>query len=421
MSFKVRSGPVVINVQSVRKKSHGRTQTWFRWRARDREGALHEVRRLDREEARKAAQAFADDVRKGIGAPLDAGDVAAFHAGILNLAGTGRSLEVATAEVGKVYRAIGKRATLEELLQFWEQRHTTQAARSWQALVDELLADLEADGASELHRKDVRLRGGRLARGLAGATVGQTTAGQLAEWLAGIKGAPRTRRHYWALVMQLVKFAKRKDYLPKDFDFSARAPKVKVGRIEVYSPQEMRYLLKCAPASLRPLLALGGFAGLRTSEVLVLRWEDVNLEKGHIIVPHETKTGRRQVPLQENAALWLRSMIPPSGRGRVLGFEGWSGVTEAWRRARRKVNAELEREKVSWRLPQRPNALRKSYVSYRCHVADIGTVSKEAGHSPAMLEKHYKELVTEASAAEWFAIQPYDVDGKMVQLSIFGG
>ena len=53
------------------------------------------------------------------------------------------------------------------------------------------------------------------------------------------------------------------------------------------------------------------------------------------------------------------------------------------------------------------NALRHSFISYR--VADIQNVAQvalEAGNSPQMIFKHYRELVRPAEAKAWFAIGP---------------
>ena len=37
---------------------------------------------------------------------------------------------------------------------------------------------------------------------------------------------------------------------------------------------------------------------------------------------------------------------------------------------------------------------------------DLNRVALEAGNSPAMLHAHYKELVSEDAAREWFSILP---------------
>src|SRR6266699_3195086 len=45
--------------------------------------------------------------------------------------------------------------------------------------------------------------------------------------------------------------------------------------VAFYTPKELRALLNAADETLRPLLAIGGLAGLRTAELLRLDWADV--------------------------------------------------------------------------------------------------------------------------------------------------
>ena len=53
------------------------------------------------------------------------------------------------------------------------------------------------------------------------------------------------------------------------------------------------------------------------------------------------------------------------------------------------------------------NALRHSFISYRVAATqDVAKVSLEAGNSPQMIFRHYRELVRPADAVKWFAIAP---------------
>ena len=53
------------------------------------------------------------------------------------------------------------------------------------------------------------------------------------------------------------------------------------------------------------------------------------------------------------------------------------------------------------------NALRHSFISYRVAATqDVAKVSLEAGNSPQMIFRHYRELVRPADAVKWFAIGP---------------
>ena len=53
------------------------------------------------------------------------------------------------------------------------------------------------------------------------------------------------------------------------------------------------------------------------------------------------------------------------------------------------------------------NVLRHSYISYRlATIQDANQVALEAGNSPAIIFKHYRELATEDEAENWFSIVP---------------
>jgi hypothetical protein len=58
---------------------------------------------------------------------------------------------------------------------------------------------------------------------------------------------------------------------------------------------------------------------------------------------------------------------------------------------------------ITWKQ----NALRHSFISYRlAELQDVNRVALEAGNSPQMIFRHYRELATPQQAKTWFAITP---------------
>ena len=56
------------------------------------------------------------------------------------------------------------------------------------------------------------------------------------------------------------------------------------------------------------------------------------------------------------------------------------------------------------------NVLRHSFISYRLPIVkSADAVALEAGNSPAIIFKHYRELATEEEANEWFSISPMNL------------
>ena len=61
--------------------------------------------------------------------------------------------------------------------------------------------------------------------------------------------------------------------------------------------------------------------------------------------------------------------------------------------------------KIAW--PR--NVLRHSFISYRIAIVkSADQVALEAGNSPSIIFKNYRELTTEDEAHKWFAILPKD-------------
>jgi hypothetical protein len=53
------------------------------------------------------------------------------------------------------------------------------------------------------------------------------------------------------------------------------------------------------------------------------------------------------------------------------------------------------------------NGLRHSFISYRlADIQNAAQVALEAGNSPNVVFKHYRELVKPSAAKAWFAVSP---------------
>ena len=68
---------------------------------------------------------------------------------------------------------------------------------------------------------------------------------------------------------------------------------------------------------------------------------------------------------------------------------------------------------VKWKR----NGLRHSFISYRMAIRqNENQVATEAGNSPAMIFRHYRELVTRQQARAWFAIKPEGAAKNVIRL-----
>jgi integrase len=161
--------------------------------------------------------------------------------------------------------------------------------------------------------------------------------------------------------------------------------------VSIFTPEQIASLLTKADATLRPFIALGAFAGLRTAELQRLGWSEVDLDRGFITVAaSKAKTRRRRlVPISDNLKLWLTPLRQASGPICVHVCAQHAARTKC--------------EGFGWAK----NGLRHSFISYRLAILhDTARVALEAGNSPAVIFAHYRELVTPEEAKAWFEVKP---------------
>ena len=112
---------------------------------------------------------------------------------------------------------------------------------------------------------------------------------------------------------------------------SVKSPRVPAGRVRYLQPTELRLLLAACPEWLRPIVGLGAATGMRRSEILKLRWLDVDLTNARIMLPQTKNGDARIVYLNQSALAALRSVLRSSNRSAsALFLRRLSPTESAW-------------------------------------------------------------------------------------------
>jgi len=292
------------------------------------------------------------------------------------LAGS-ESLSVMATEYGKMFGKIVRRATTPEV-------------------VAELLKIREQDGASSAYLGQLRTTMNRFATRFPGPIL-EVTGPDVDAWLRALEISAVTRNSMLRCIKVLFSFAKGQNYLPDEKTTvveQVQLVRVKSDDVVIFTPEEMTKLLHNAPPELVPILAIGAFSGIRMAELNRLDWKAVDLDRKIIEVrAGQAKTAsRRVIPISDNLAAWL---TPLERKGKIVRAKELQTHVPALARAL----------KIEW--PR--NVLRHSFISYRIAVVQSADqVALEAGNSPSIIFKHYRELTTPEQAAKWFAIVPTD-------------
>lgn len=379
------------------------------------------------EGSRRVKRKFSDLEKARREADLAAIKISNGEADILKLSGTDRAdyvhamrhlrgwseqahLTHAVIDYVNAVQRLPENTSLKEVVDFYLKRHPAGLPqKSVQQVVDELVEVKEKSGKSEIYTKEMRRRLGKFAEAFQ-IQISLVTGKQVEDFIRGMGVAGRTQNNYRQLINTLFRFAVKRGYLAKDHDEmeAVELAENDSGEIEVFNPAELRKLLNTCitPVQERgkwrdrekmiPYLAIAAFCGLRSAEIARLDWSEVHLTGAeHFIEVKAAKAktaSRRTVPIPENCARWLAPFAKENGP-----------VCEYLRPDKQCCDYLAPLAKLQWKH----NGLRHSFISYRLAlIKNVHQVSLEAGNSPQMVFKHYRQLVSETQATEWFGIVP---------------
>jgi integrase len=319
------------------------------------------------------------------------------------------------ARAAEVLAGTGK--TLLDAARFL--REHIRRSEGGKPLADAVADFLKAKAAENLSDRYLASLRHRLKRFLAhmprDATTASVSTSDIDGFLTGLQLSPGTATTFRRDIRTFFEWASARGLSPSNPAERATRFKTKPATIGILTPENAATLLSACHPSIVPGVVIGMFCGLRQAEIARLDWRTVDLASGILTVGAEiAKTSsRRTVEMPDNARAWLTLYAKESG-------PVWPTSEEArnlWNLARIEagfgpffstraaVNAFQDgRDDL---LPWPDNALRHSAISYRLALTrDLPRVATEAGNSPAIVQRHYAELVKPDAAKNFFGILP---------------
>jgi integrase len=229
--------------------------------------------------------------------------------------------------------------------------------------------------------------------------------------------ADRTRLNTHRVVSTMLKHATQWGVVARNVATMVDAPRVKAREVEILTPAQIQTVIETLRGKpLYPIVAVALATGLRRGELLALRWQDIDLDAGHLRVEQaleettrgglvikapKTRHGRRTVTLPPSTGAVLREHRKTQqeqrlalGLGRVSPdapvFADWEGsirsphwLTQAWRKAMKRAGLRVSL-----------HSLRHTHASTLIASGlDVLTISRRLGHgSPALTLTVYGHL-----------------------------
>jgi len=305
------------------------------------------------------------------------------------------ALRAMAAECADKLRPHGK--TIADATAFYLSHLEAAQSEHVGELAEAYIRSQERNRLSPRHLRDIRSRLGRFVESFGYRPVRTIIAAEVEEWLFSLGGmSPQTVVNWRAVLHAFFRWllkTKAIEFSPLD---AVAKPKIVRDPPAIWRVDDLQTLLSNAPSELVPALAIGAFAGLRTSEILRLDWKDVHLGRRLIeIQAARSKSARRRlIKILPNLEAWLQPYVEESGS---VFAAGWQHYHEATAKLVRRLG-------LKW--PE--NGLRHSFASYHlAHFKDTPALSLEMGHTgPAMLFAHYREVVSPEAAALYWEIRP---------------
>ena len=261
------------------------------------------------------------------------------------------------------------------------------------ALVAEVLESKRSGSRRPRYIEELRISLARFARGRETMDCAAMTPRMIEEWVNGLGVGAYSRKTQLGRLSTLFSFAKKRGYRSDNPIAAIDWPVVEAKIPRILTVEEAADVLRHCPARARGWFGLALFAGIRPEEMDQVGWDAVDLVSG--IVRIDAKVSkvrqRRLIHLRSGVAAWLARA---QADGAVLPIQ--------WLERRRIV--QRVRDAMGWKAwPQ--DVLRHTATSYWLAVEpDVARLALELGNSPAMIFRHYRELVRREDAERFWGL-----------------
>lgn len=306
--------------------------------------------------------------------------------------------------------------TLADAVAFYL-KHLETAARSSPVskVIDSLLAHKKTEGKSARYLADLRSRLGIFAREYGDRPIAELTAEEISQWLARLNLSPTTTNNTRRVLAVLWNFAADRGLCAPGVMRKTIRLKASEKEPGILTVAEAEALLKASAPEVRAAVALGLFCGIRDDELRRMDWSMIDWENRCVVIGAKISkvNQRRIIPLRPNALAWLLPLRQPGGRILANGKATMEKIQRARNAAGFGTPSACERDATL--KPWPANALRHSYASYRLAMwPDAAALALEMGNSPAVILRHYRQLVTPAAAKAYWSLTPAKAEGENI-------
>jgi integrase len=328
--------------------------------------------------------------------------------------------------------------TLEQIIDFAFENYREPVTQiTLQKALTEFIKEREAAGDRPLTIRNLEQRVGGIVDHEPEKQLSSVTEADVKGAISKPGRGPVTRNNERRALVQFFNWATQKGYCANNPTSLVEPVKVDHDEPQILPLDKVRALISAASGykdgAVLPYVALSLFAGIRPAELSRLTWASIKMQRKIVAIDSKGSKlrARRVIEMTPNLADWL---LPYAVKAKPIVGKNWrkdlDRVKELAGLVRRETaKSETKKpKKKKGRIVQArrywkklipvcwcPDILRHTAISnHFSYFKHEGQTASWAGNSPDMIHRHYKGLVDEADAKEFWSIRP---DGdKIVQM-----
>ncbi|HEY5744049.1 MAG TPA: hypothetical protein VIS99_16105 [Terrimicrobiaceae bacterium] len=313
------------------------------------------------------------------------------------------AFELSPGEIAEATAAIRKcrsaGITLHAAVDYAIKRmNLAERSKTLQEVADFVITYKHSNGASPRHVKGMRSIFSKVCEDLGERPLNEITREAIEEWEAEQDDVTlNTRISYARHFHILFSEAAERGWCVENPVAKLKRNSETTGDPEIWSPAQLARFLSAAMEH-EPALVVGlvikAFAGVRTAELLELRWERISSNKIQIVGKSAKTRRSRGIPIQPVLSAWLKGRRHAEGPLIELSENGWFDA--------------VQRVAVAVGTEQPSNVLRHSFGTYRYHATKSeDETSYEMGNTPAVILAWYRSVAIEdVHVQQWWRLTP---------------
>ena len=158
-----------------------------------------------------------------------------------------------------------------------------------------IVLEITKNNRNAFTQKEETQRFKRLCKTFGDMKLAEIKASHVTKWQNDCGLSPKTARNYRSVFNLILEMAHYDEIIAKNPLKFVKPPKKLYKEVHVFSKDDMKLLLEKSQGQFRNILMFNFFAGLRGSELIALRWSDIDFDSNTIRIAKRIRDGIEDV------------------------------------------------------------------------------------------------------------------------------